>query len=282
MASHSMNHLLSAAWGLGRGPWSPGMGFWAVDSVWRSLSLEGPSVAGRGGASGTLGGGREEWGQESGGSMAHGRRALRRKKESEKVPSWAPGSGLWGGAGTEPEAVGDAGWGGREEGWRRAGGCAGHPAPTACPAAAHGSPFSAVLPRPPERPQTGRLPGHGPYGSALLGKGPRVTPWTPHSRGHPGQALCLGQSPASPASPSSCWRSRGSYLGIRAGTSGLEHTTRVTPGNVTSVVLSPSTERKDAGNPPRYALLCPCRLGASDMVTRSLPVSHVSLQGEGP
>lgn len=52
MASHSMNHLLSAAWGLGRSPWSPGMGFWAVDSVWRSLSLEGPSVAGRGGLRG--------------------------------------------------------------------------------------------------------------------------------------------------------------------------------------------------------------------------------------
>ena len=28
------------------------MGFWAVDSVWRSLSLEGPSVAGRGGLRG--------------------------------------------------------------------------------------------------------------------------------------------------------------------------------------------------------------------------------------
>ena len=200
-----------------------------------------------------------------------------RKRKSAFMGPWqwavgrrwdgARGSGGWG-----------MGWGGKRAGGG-AGGCASHPAPTACPAAAPGSPFSAVLPQPPERWQTGRLPGHGLYGSALLGNGPRVTP---HSRGHPGQAFCLGQSPASPASPSSCWHSRGSRLGVRARTPGLERTTRVTPGNVTSAVLSPSTERKDAGNPPQYALLCPCRLGASDMVTRPLPVSHVSLQGEGP
>ena len=48
--------------------------------------------------------------------MADGGHALRRKKESEKVLSWAPGSGLWGGAGMEPEAVGDGRWGGEGKG----------------------------------------------------------------------------------------------------------------------------------------------------------------------
>ena len=101
MASHSMNHLLSAAWGLGRGPWSPGMGFWAVDSVWRSLSLEGPSVAGRGGLRGPWVEGEKSGdrvGRQYGGWRACTQEEERKRKSAFMGPwQWAVGR-RWDGA----------------------------------------------------------------------------------------------------------------------------------------------------------------------------------------
>lgn len=155
--------------------------------------------------------------------------------------------------------------GGGKRGWSGAGSwrlCSPLRPPGPAPPQAPGSPFSAVLPRPPERPRTGGLPGHGPYGSAPLGKGTHVHPG-PVSRGHPGQAFRPGQSPAS---PSGCGHARGSHLSVRAWSPGLERTARVTPGKVTSAVPSPSTERrcswnrKGAGDPPQHALVCPSGL----------------------
>lgn len=124
--------------------------------------------------------------------MAHGRRALRRRKEGEKVPSRAPGRGLRAGAGMEPEAAGGGGWG--------VGGKGPQEGQAAVPVTPRPQPAVLQHPAPPSL----------------------------QSDPNPGQAFCPGQSPASPASPSSCGRARGSRLGLRAGTPGLERTARVT------------------------------------------------------
>lgn len=73
-------------------------------------------------------------------------------RKSEKVPSWAPGSGLWE---RWDGARGSRGvrW---EKGHRRAGGCASALSQQPALLQHPGSPFFAIGPRPPER-RTGRL-----------------------------------------------------------------------------------------------------------------------------
>ena len=72
-------------------------------------------------------------GTESG-AVCGGQRACTQKEERKgKVPSWAPGSGLWGGAGMEPEAVGEGEGRERAGGRQGAGGCAVHSVPQGLP-----------------------------------------------------------------------------------------------------------------------------------------------------
>lgn len=178
------------------------------------------------GASGTLGGGREDWGRSW---EAVWRTAGVHSGGGKRVRKCPHG----------PLAVGCGqalGWSQRQRGvggqraTGGAGGCASHPAPTACRAAAPGSPFFAVGPQP--------RPG------LLSGAEPSVPSLPQQLR------ACMGQPP------------RPQGWDTWAGTYDPRD-----PGNVTSVVLFPSTERrrswnrKDAGNPPQCALPCPCRLG---------------------
>lgn len=140
------------------------------------------------------------------------------------------------------------------------------------------APTSREANRQASRPRTVRI---GP-----VRKGTPCAPWTPHSREHPGQAFCPGQSPASPASPSSCGRARGSRLGVRAGTPGLERTTRVT--QETSALWSCFPPRRgDAAGTGKtlgthHSVLSPVLADwGPGMVTRALPVSCVPQAG-GP
>lgn len=210
-------------------------------------------------------------------------RALRRKKERGKVPSWGPGSGLWGGAGMEPEAARR----GREKGPERGRELAAvqsTPSPRACPAT--GTRLSLLCSPAPtsreaadrwaSRPRTVRI--------SLVRKGDPRAPWTRQPRaprpGLPSRAesslpqrlrACTGQSPQRQGLES--WA--GTYGPRDPGEGHL-------CGPVSFHREEMQLEQERRWGPTTACSRVSLRAEDPDMVTRPLPVSRVSLQAGGP